>query len=347
MKKVTILIVVLWFTALTKAAEEPKFPALPAPVASNAVASLKSGFQLYSIMGMGPKQTWNDVSNKLYILHLPGGKWSEGHSVPGVAGRLGASAAGAKGKVFLFGGYVIENHGGEIVVPDVNAYVPEDKRWYRAADIPTPVGQAVIGVSHDRYIYLIGGLSADGPVNKVQVYDAEKNTWSDGTPSPGAPVYGHAGALVDDTIIYVAGAMKSTAASGPRFVASDECWMGKIDRKDPHKIEWSKLPAHPGTARFGIAAGGADREHKIFFSGGTATSHNYHGLDSEGKPVDPVPVTFDFDLHHGSWELISDATPDPRTDARGILSTRAGNLILGGMLKDQKITAEVQVLPQK
>ena len=68
--------------------------------------------------------------------------------------------------------------------------------------------QAVIGVTHDRYIYLVGGSSKNGPVNNVQVYDAEKNTWSQATAFPGTPVFGHAGGLTDDTIVYVDGAKK-------------------------------------------------------------------------------------------------------------------------------------------
>jgi len=41
----------------------------------------------------------------MYILRLSSKKWIEGHAVPGVAGRLGASALGVRGQVFVFGGY--------------------------------------------------------------------------------------------------------------------------------------------------------------------------------------------------------------------------------------------------
>ena len=50
-------------------------------------------------------------------------------------------------------------------------------------------------------------------------------------------------------------ARRKTRPAGNPYVVSDECWMGKIDHKDPNKIEWSKLPAHPGPGRFGIVAG--------------------------------------------------------------------------------------------
>jgi len=328
------------------AADQPKIPPMPGAVSNNAVASLKNGIDVYSLMGVGPKKTWDDVTNKLYILRLTTGKWTEGRAVPGVAGRLGASAVGARGQIFLFGGYVVDGQGTEMTVGDVNSYVPDEHRWYRAEDIPVPVDSAVIGVNRDRYIYLVGGRSKNGPVNNVQVYDAEKNTWSQATALPGTPVYGHAGGLADDVIVYVDGAKKDASGSS-KYVASDECWMGKIDHKDPNKIEWSKLPPHPGPGRFGTVAGAGEHEHKIMFSGGTTSPHNFKGLDSDGKLAEISPVTFAFEVHGNRWETIAEDTFDVRADGRGILTTPLGPLILGGMLKNGAISARVLALPKK
>jgi len=332
--------------AFLLAADQPKIPPMPGAVSSNAVASTKNGLEIYSMMGLGPKKTWDDITNAMYVLRLTSGKWIEGRPVPGVAGRLGASAIAARGQVFLFGGYVVDGQGTEMTVADVNSYVPEDHRWYRAADIPVAVDSAVIGVNHDRYIYLVGGRSKNGPINNVQVYDAEKNTWSQATALPGTPVYGHAGSLADDTIVYIDGAKKNPAEGAP-YVSSDECWMGKIDRKDPNKIEWSKLSPHPGPGRFGIVAGSGEREHRILFSGGTATPHNFKGLDSDGKLAEISPVTFAFEVHGARWQTVVEDTFDVRTDGRGILTTPLGPLILGGMLKNGAISARVLALPKK
>jgi len=325
------------------AADQPKIPAMPGAVTSNAVASLKGGLEVYSLMGLGTKKTWDDVTNKVYQLRMRSGKWVEGPPVPGVAGRLGASAIGAKGQIFLFGGYTIDGQGNEFVLPDVNSYIPQEHRWFRAEDIPTPVDSAVIGVTHDRYAYLVGGRSKNGPVNIVQVYDAEKNTWSQATAVPRTPVFGHAGAITDDTIVYVDGAKKDPGNN--KYVASDECWMGKIDHKDPNKIEWSKLPAHPGPGRFGIIAGAAD--HKVLFSGGTLVPHNFKGLDADGKQAEISSATFVYELHGSRWETIAEDTYDVRSDSRGILFTPLGPLILGGTLKNSAISARVLVLPKK
>ena len=344
MNRRPVLLLPVAFSLLLLAADQPKIPAMPNAVTSNAVASLKGGLEVYSLMGLGTKKTWDDVSNKMYELTMRSGKWIEGRPVPGVAGRLGASAIGVKGEIYLFGGYTIDGQGNEFVLGDVNAYVPQDHRWYRADDIPIPVDSAVIGVTHDRYIYLVGGRSRNGSVNSVQVYDLEKNAWSQATASPGAPVFGHAGAVADETIVYVDGAKKDAAG---KYVASDECWMGKIDHKDANKIEWSKLPAHPGPGRFGIVAGAGEHDHRVLFSGGTTAPHNYKGLDGEGKPAELSPVTFAFELHGNKWETVAEDTYDVRADSRGIVFTPIGPLILGGTLKNSAVSARVLALPKK
>lgn len=343
MKRRLVLFLPVPFSLLLLAADQPKIPAMPTAVTSNAVATLKGGIEIYSMMGIGTKKTWEDVSNKMYELRLRSGKWIESRPVPGVAGRLGASAVGARGQIYLFGGYTIDGHGNESILADVNSFISQDHSWFRAEDIPTPVESAVIGVTHDRYVYLMGGRAKTGPVNIVQVYDAERNTWSQATPSPGTPVFGHAGGITDDTIVYVDGAKKDPASG--KYVASDECWMGKIDHKDPNKIEWKKLPAHPGPGRFGIVAGAAER--KVLFSGGTTAPHDFKGLDAGGKPAELASVTFEFELHGNRWETIAEDTFDVRADSRGIVFTPLGPLILGGTLKNSAISARVLALPKK
>src|SRR4029077_7533313 len=222
------------------AADQPKFEPLPVPLSNNAVASVKSrgSLLLYSMMGVGPKKTWDATSNSAYMLDSDAetGKWVEGRSVPGTVGRLAASAIGAREHVFLFGGYVVDAQGGETTLSDVNVYEPLTDRWFRAEDMLTPVDDAVVGVYRDRYIYVVGGWSKTDAVHDVQLYDAQKNKWSQATPIPGTPVFGHAGAVVGDTIVYIDGAHKNPAGAQPKYIASDECWVGKIDHHDLTKI---------------------------------------------------------------------------------------------------------------
>lgn len=322
---------------------------LPAPLSNNAVASLKArgGLRLYSVMGIGPKKTWDAVSNAVYALNPDSGEWAEVRPVPGTAGRIAAAAAGARDHVFLFGGYVLDAQGGETTVPDVSVYDPLSDRWFRGSDTPVPVDDSVIGVYRDRYIYLVSGWSKNDAVRNVQVYDGEKDKWLQASPIPGTPVFGHAGALVNDTIIYVDGAHRNPASNQPKYVASDECWMGKIDHHDPTKIQWSKLPSHPGNARYRIAAGGSEKDQKVYFSGGTDNPYNYNGIGYDGHPSEPVAVTFAFNLRTGKWETLNEKTPNPTMDHRGLLVAPHGLVIIGGMEKGQQVTSRVTVLPRK
>jgi N-acetylneuraminic acid mutarotase len=332
------------------AADRPKLEPLPVPLSNNAVASVKSrgSLLLYSMMGMGPKKTWDAASNSAYMLDPDADtpKWVEVRSVPGTVGRLAATAVGTREHIFLFGGYVVDAQGGETTLPDVNTYEPLTDRWFRAEDMPVAVDDSVAGAYRDRYIYVVSGWSKTDAVHDVQVYDAEKNKWSQATPTPGTPVFGHAGAVVGDTIIYIDGAYKNPAGGPPKYVPSDECWMGKIDHHDRSKIQWSKLPNHPGTARYRIAAGGSEKDEKIYFSGGTDNPYDYNGVGYNGAPAEPSPVTFAFNVRTSKWETINEHTPQPTMDHRGVLVLPEGLVIVGGMEKGQQVTSRVVVLPK-
>lgn len=325
---------------------QSKIPAMPAAVTDNAVVTLRNGLDVYSLMGIGPKRTWDDVTSQVYILHIASAKWSAGPRVPGVGGRLGASAVSAKEKIYVFGGFLLDSKGNRFTAGDVNMFLPRDQKWYRGADIPIPVDSAVIGVNHDRYVYLVGGRSKNGPVNNVQVYDIQKNTWSEATPFPGTPVYGHAGGLGDDTIVFVDGAKKNTGDSGPPYVPSDDCWIGRIDKKNPNKIEWKKLPPHPGRARFGIVAGAREKDRQILFSGGSPSVHDFKGLDWQGKPVEFSRVTFSYDVRANRWDLVTDENEDAHSDSRGIVSTPIGHLVVGGLNREASVSSRVEIVPK-
>jgi N-acetylneuraminic acid mutarotase len=346
MKKHFLLFLLLAMDGFLFAAD-PNVEPLPEPLSNNAVAILKikGQLELFSMMGIGAKKTWDAVSNSAYELDADSGKVYSIHAVPGTTGRLGAMAVGAANHVYLMGGYVLYQGGG-MAVPDVGKYETEHDRWFRQSDMPIPVGEAVIGVYRDRFIYLVGGRSNTGPVTDVQMYDLDKNRWSKATPIATA-VFGHAGALVGNTIVYVDGAVRSSEGSSPRFVATDECWSGKISHHDPTKIEWTKLPSHPGTARFRIAAGDSEKDEKVYFFGGSDKPHDDAGIGYDGSPAEPVPVTFAFNLHNGKWETLDENTPNPTMDHRGLLVTKSNLVIIGGMEKGQVVTAKMTALSKE
>jgi hypothetical protein len=98
MKQLSSVLLLALVAVVLLAAGESRIPSMPAAVSNNAVASLKGGLQLFSLMGIGPRKTWDDITNQVYVLNLSSGKWSDGRLVPGVAGRLGASDTWWMGK---------------------------------------------------------------------------------------------------------------------------------------------------------------------------------------------------------------------------------------------------------
>src|SRR5205823_11734256 len=120
-------------SALLFAASEIKLDPLPAPLSNNAVAQVKSRGALYifSMMGIGPKKTWDAISNAAYVLDPDTAKWSEMRSVPGTAGRIAAVAAGAGGRGFVLGGCVVDGEGGGSTVDDLNEFEVLTVSWFR------------------------------------------------------------------------------------------------------------------------------------------------------------------------------------------------------------------------
>ncbi len=350
MKSVLSVLLLTALAIVLVAASGPDFELdpIPQPLTNNAVAGYNGhgGLILLSFMGVSSGKDWKAVTNAAYSMVAADGRWKTLKPVPGTVGRLGAVAVPAADQIFLLGGYVMDAQGGESTVADANMYNPDTQKWFSVADIPEPVSAAIGGEYNDRYIYLIGGWSKSGPTQAVQVYDIKNATWLKGTPTPGSPVFGHAGAVVDDTIVYVDGALKNPAGK-PAYIASDECWMGKIDHKDPTKIEWRKLPAHPGNAHYRIAAGGSDKDDTVYFAGGASGPYDSTGLGFDGQPAQPSPMVFAYDLHAKKWEVLHDKVAIATMDQRGLIVAPHYLVLLGGMASNRAVTAHVTLIPKQ
>ena len=345
--KRTLLLSTVFLVGLSAVAEE-QYQSLPAPVTNNAVAAVRINGQLlvYSLMGLGSQKNWSSVTNAAYALNEKYDKWTAIRPAPG-SGRLGTVAVGAADQVFLLGGFVIDPSGLEQVISDLSIYDPIGLRWHNGPDMPVAVRDAVAGAYRNRFIYVVGGLSKTGPTNQVQIYDSEEKKWLQGTPSPGTPVFGHAGTVNGDTIVYVDGAKKDLAAGKLAYVASDECWMGKIDHHDPRKIEWKKLPPHPGMARYRIAAGASEKEQRVYFAGGSDTVYDFTGVGLDGKLAEPSPVIFALKVKNDSWETVQENNPNPTMDHHGLIVTSDGLLVVGGMATGRKVVGTAAILPKE
>jgi hypothetical protein len=316
---------------------------LPQAVSNNAVAltSGEDGYRLYSVLGIGPGKTWKDIGREAWRYSAAAGRWSAIAPAPGPRGRLAATAVTAGGDVYLFGGYTVAEDGAEVSTPEVFRLDEAAAKWLAVTTMPVPVDDAVALVYQDRYIYLISGWHDRGNVNLVQVLDTKGYQWAQATPYPGAPVFGHAGGISGARLVICDGVrIAYQKASVPReFLPSAQCWRGSIEGDDYRRIDWHPLAAHPGVARYRMAAG-SDDAGRIWFAGGSANPYNFDGQGYDGNPSEPEAEVFSYDLGKEKWDChgpLAVAT----MDHRGLPWHEGWFYIIGGMRSGQEVSAGV------
>lgn len=323
--------------------ESEPLPPLPEPVSNNAVTLLGDGdhYRLYSLLGLASGKTWRDVGSAAFVFDSGAAAWAPLEPVPGRAGRLAATAVAVGGNVYAFGGYTVAADGSESSTAAVHRLQGGAGRWQHFTDMPVPVDDAVALVYRDRYVYLVSGWHDLGNVNLVQLLDTRSGTWLQATPWPGAPVFGHAGAISKNRLLVCDGVrVEYPAGDTPRrFVPSAECWSGRISADDPRRIDWRPVAPHPGPARYRMAAG-ADDAGRVFFAGGTANPYNYDGMGYDGRPSVPEAGVFSFDFSNRKWACNGNL-PVATMDHRGMPWNDGWFHIIGGMRAGQKVSGEV------
>lgn len=337
----------LALAATLQAGAPSTLPDLPIAISNNAVAALSSpdGFSLYSFFGLEPGKTWRDVSRKAYAFDSGSGTWRELPTPPVSQGRLASVAATAGGRVYLFGGYTVTEDGAEISTAEVLRFDPGNDRYQAMAAMPVPVDDSVALVWRDRWIILVSGWHDRANVADVQVFDTRHNRWQASTPWPGAPVFGHAGALSGDTLLVCDGVRLDVSEAGKRqFSASKQCWQGHVHGKKTIGITWQPIAAHPGRPRYRMAAG-SPGNGQLLFVGGSENPYNYNGIGYDTLPSAASSQIDRFDLASGQWRAgatLSSAS----MDHRGLPCVADRCFLLGGMRAKQTSTAAVQELPR-
>ena len=315
-------------------------PHLPAPVTNNAVAALvtPSGVSVFSFLGMDSTKIWSGVTNAAYRWDVsdPAG-WRTVTPVPG-PGRLAATAQALRGRVYVMGGYTVAEDGTERTLGNVDIYDPATDTWSRGAPIPTPVDDAVSGVWRDSLIVLVSGWHDDGNVAAVQWYDAGADRWTRGEPIPGTPVFGHAGTVTGDRIVYLDGVR--VADEAPRFRRVDEDWVGVIDSGSAGTVRWSPLPKHPEAGLYRAASGTLGG--LALFVGGTDNPYNYDGMGYDGEPSEPLRQVLAYAPGADRWQILG-APPVATMDHRNLGIAGGRIFLVGGMEEGRKVSDKVWV----
>jgi hypothetical protein len=349
MKRLTLLISVCLVGACVAADDgaynilAENIAALPMPVSNNAVTTVSREDRQYvvSFAGLGRGRGQEDTLSVTLVLDSASGRWRESAPLPGGVGRLAATAASVGGLAYVFGGYTVAEDGSEVSTPWVHAFDPVTEEFFDLQPMPVPVDDAVSVTYLDRYIYLISGWHDLGNVNLVQRYDTATDTWVQATPIPGPALFGHAGGIVGNKIVYCDGVVLRPHADRRRdFVASDECFFGIIDEEDGRRIDWRRLDPHPGLPRYRMAAAGINSLDAVLFVGGSENPYNYDGMGYDGEPSEPASDALLLNLSSLSWRVLPISTP-PTMDHRGFVPFGDRWLTVGGMLAGQEVTDQV------
>ncbi len=337
------LILLSSLSAFAQTIQTESLPPLEQAVSNNAVAlvSTGQGNYLYSFLGLGSGKTWQDISSAGFVLNPGAGTWTELTPVPGTAGRLAASAVSLAGAAWLFGGYTVAADGSERSTAAVYRIRPGESQLQWVTDMPVPVEDSVVLAYQDRYVYLVSGWHDLGNVNLVQVFDTKTGDWAQATPWPGAPVFGHAGGINEGRLIVCDGVrIQYPADDSPReFLPSDECWLGKIDSQNHRRINWRKLPPHPGAARYRMAATG-DNNKLVLFAGGSVNPYNFNGIGYNGIAAETEDSVFSYSFESNGWQTHGHL-PKGTMDHRGLPFSGGWYYLIGGMRAEQKPLIDV------
>jgi len=316
---------------------------LPMPVSNNAVVSVNVGDRQYvvSFAGLGSGRGHSDTLDVTFVLDSESRAWRKSVPLPGGVGRLASVAVSVGDLAYVFGGYTVAEDRSEVSLPYAHAFDPVAEEFTSLSAMPVPVDDAVAVTYLDRFIYLFSGWHDLGNVNLVQRYDVVSDTWVQATQIPGKSVFGHAGGIVGNRIVYCDGvAVRPFADRSRDFVANDECYLGIIDETDSRRIDWRQLPAHPGLPRYRMAAAGIESLNAVVFIGGSENPYNFDGIGYNGEPSEPAVGGLLLDLDSLTWRELS-LSGAATMDHRGFVPYEDRWLTIGGMSAGQEVTDRV------
>jgi N-acetylneuraminic acid mutarotase len=329
---------------------------LPEPLSNAAVAVIneKSGPQLIVALGIGPGKNWQAVSRRAYALSIQKNRWRRLPDVPGVAdsvgstfdkGRLASMAINLDGYFVLFGGYSVSANAQEISQPNIQRYNAWKNQWEERPGMwppATAVDDSLV-LAHAGQALLVSGWSTYRNVALVQIYHDDNKSqeprWQQATTIVGPPVFGHAGALAGNVIVYCGGAFVDPSAK-PKYQLDNHCYRGEIDPSDAQKIAWRVLQDVPDDVPRYRGAAGAWDDDTLVFVGGTESPYNYNGIAYSGEPAAAMASVWAYHVKQDQWERLHDL-PEAVTDLRGLAASSLGLFVVGGMRDEQQVSAHV------
>lgn len=305
-------------------------PELPEPVSNNAVAAIGGETcVLVSALGIDASRASSGIHTRAWMFD---GAWQALPEVGGIP-RIAASAVTLRGKVYVIGGYSVAASGAETTHDNLEIFDPATRSWGAGPPLPTAIDDAVVVAWRDRWIVVVSGWSTSAPISTVQLFDIELGTWTTATSFPGTPVFGHAGAIIDDELVIIDG----VGSNATGFTIEHQSWSARLDPVTPSEITWTRLPDHPGPARYRAAAGASGTQ--IIIHGGTSEPYNFDGLAYRGgTPSAPLADAIAFAPSAETWGELAVTKPSATMDHRGLVGCGAELFTIGGMKSGPEVT---------
>lgn len=330
--------------------------AMPESISNNAVTQVvvASKSYLLSFSGLSAKKTYQDVHNKAFAYDVINDKWQRLSPVPlsaddaaltnGLTGRLASVATSIGSMAYIFGGYTVAKDHTEVSISDVYSYNLARDHYQLLTPMPVPVDDSVALSYQNKFIYLVSGWHNSGNVNLVQLYNTQTNSWSQATPFPGKPVFGHAGGIVSNNMLICDGvAIKFHKKVRRTYQDEAACYLGIINEKNPNLIDWRVVKHPTGDARYRMAGTGLISKNEIVFIGGSDNPYNYNGVGYNGERSLPSNQIWYFDLATKKWNVEKSTTKT--MDHRGLLILGDELITLGGMANDGRVLNSINVYP--
>ncbi|MDQ8197965.1 kelch repeat-containing protein [Pelagicoccus enzymogenes] len=217
--------------------------------------------------------------------------------------------------------------GGRRINP-VSIFDPATNTWTQGAASPIEIHHFQ-PVEYKGEIWVVGAMTGkfpnETPVEKVLIYNPEKDAWRWGPEIPEGRARGGAGVSLYEGKIYLSAGITRGHMGG--FIP----WH---DVLDPETGEWTQLPDAPH-ARDHFQS--AVLDGKLYLAGGRQTSRETNEVFS--RTVAPVDV---YDFASGTWSTLEKELPTPRAGNTTFSFGRKVIVIGGETGHNQTAHAEVE-----
>lgn len=317
---------------------------LPIKTTNQAVSegSINNKTYLFSFGGLDSTKLFSGIHQRSFRFDIENELWTEIQPLPDSLGKIANAASRVNDTIYIIGGYHVFANGSEKSSNKVHRFDIKNNVFFKdGAPIPIPIDDHVQVIWKNKLIYIITGWSDKKNVANVQIYNPQKNSWSEGTHVPNNHIYksfGASGTIIGDTIYYFGG-----AAMGKNFPIQNYMRKGVINPNNPTKIKWSHQVIDSLTTGYRMAA--TKFNNTPYWFGGSSNTYNYNGIAYD-KSGGVNPNQRILSINNKKFNILFNKNIS--MDLRGIADINDSiKYIIGGIEKNQNVSNKVYKIEWK